>query len=132
MGMETVFEKTIIEQPLYFRIGTKYSALIYQVQPISDGLVILRPWNKTTLISDFGKEFLEIIPKYDSHMENDSIPRAENLFYYSDFVKQKDYNPHKKTPATIYVLKNEQKFCRHVNIEDVIEKQHGFLTKENF
>lgn len=92
----------------YMRIGTDYFKEAYLPLHSGDKTKVLLKWNKGEIITDFGKEYLDIIPKYDGFC---LIPSHTNYSQEIDgFFNQYhpvDHNPKQGfLDTTTYFLKH--------------------------
>ena len=63
----------------YLRVGTTYYKIIEKPLISGDKISILVRWNRETIISDYGKTYLSLVPKHDgfccipSHLNYEKI-----------------------------------------------------------
>lgn len=92
----------------YMRAGTDYYKESYLPLHSGDKMKVLLKWNKGEIITDFGKEYLETIPKYDgfclipSHINHQKV--------IAGFLNQYHAVDHKPMPGE---LKVTTQFLKH-------------------
>tara|TARA_R110000744_G_scaffold316945_2_gene423624 strand:- start:13862 stop:15061 length:1200 start_codon:yes stop_codon:yes gene_type:complete len=92
----------------YMRAGTDYYKESYLPLHSGDKMKVLLKWNKGEIITDFGKEYLENIPKYDGFC---LIPSHINHRKVIDgFLNQYHAVDHQPLPGE---LKETIKFLKH-------------------